>query len=48
MPERFLAHPLGVRKDVVDDPARRENLVWGGGRRVCPGIYTARAGLVGF
>lgn len=44
-PERFIKHPHGVRLDIVDDPARRENLVFGGGRRVCPGIYTGKAGL---
>ncbi|KAJ7614588.1 cytochrome P450 [Mycena polygramma] len=44
VPERFLAHPLGIRPDVEDDPARRD-LSFGGGRRVCPGSYTGRSGL---
>jgi hypothetical protein len=29
-PDRFLKHPFGVRLDVTDDPARRENLLFGG------------------
>lgn len=29
-PERFIKHPLGVRLDVDDDPARRANLMFGG------------------
>ncbi|KAJ7706345.1 cytochrome P450 [Mycena rosella] len=45
MPERFLKHPLGVRPDIEDDAARRDTLIFGGGRRVCPGSYTGRAGL---
>ncbi|KAJ7438340.1 cytochrome P450 [Mycena latifolia] len=44
-PERFLKHPLGIRPEVEDDPARRESLSFGGGRRVCPGSYTGRLGL---
>lgn len=45
-PERFLVNPLGSRLDVPDDPARRENLTFGGGRRVCPGIRIGKSGLV--
>ncbi|KAF9467088.1 cytochrome P450 [Collybia nuda] len=44
-PERFIKHPLGVRLDVEDDPARRANLMFGGGRRVCPGIAFAQSSL---
>ncbi|KAJ7578030.1 cytochrome P450 [Mycena floridula] len=40
-PERFIKHPFGVRTDVEDDPARRANLMFGGGRRVCPGMIFA-------
>ncbi|KIY51315.1 cytochrome P450 [Fistulina hepatica ATCC 64428] len=45
IPERFLKHPLGVRPDVQDDPARKENLAFGGGRRVCPGTRTGKASV---
>ncbi|KAH7886508.1 cytochrome P450 [Phlebopus sp. FC_14] len=44
-PERFLKHPLGVNPDVIDDPGRRENMLFGGGRRVCPGINAGKAGV---
>lgn len=47
LPERFLKHPFGVRPDVEDDPARRPNMLFGGGRRVCPGIAFAKTSLVG-
>ncbi|KAF7350379.1 Cytochrome P450 [Mycena venus] len=40
IPERFLAHPLGVRPDVEDDPARRD-LSFGGGRRVLANLIWA-------
>ncbi|KAJ6562394.1 cytochrome P450 [Mycena capillaripes] len=43
MPERFLKNPFGTRPDIEDDPARRDNLSFGGGRRICPGSYTGRA-----
>jgi hypothetical protein len=46
IPERFLKTPFGTRPGVEDDPARRENLTFGGGRRICPGAYTARLLLV--
>ena len=46
MPERFLRHPYGLKDGVVDDPARRPNLQYGGGRRVCPGINAARMSIV--
>ncbi|KAF8835283.1 cytochrome P450 [Paxillus ammoniavirescens] len=44
-PERFLRHPLGVNPDVTDDPGRRENMMFGGGRRVCPGINAGKAAV---
>lgn len=46
LPERFLKHPLGIKEDIEDDPARRANLLFGGGRRVCPGIAFAKTSLV--
>ncbi|KAF8649385.1 hypothetical protein AX16_005826 [Volvariella volvacea WC 439] len=45
IPERFLKHPLGVRPDVEDDPARKANLLFGGGRRVCPGVTFAKTSM---
>ncbi|KAF7316003.1 Cytochrome P450 [Mycena indigotica] len=42
IPERFMHDQFGIRPGVQDDPARRENLMFGGGRRICPGAYTAR------
>lgn len=46
IPERFIRHPLGVMPDVEDDPARRPNTtLFGGGRRVCPGIEFAQTSL---
>jgi len=45
-PERFLNNPLGVKDGIEDDPARRLNMVFGGGRRVCPGIFMAKNTLV--
>ncbi|KAF8649379.1 hypothetical protein AX16_005820 [Volvariella volvacea WC 439] len=44
-PERYLKHPLGVRTDVPDDPARRDNMLFGAGRRVCPGVKLGRGGI---
>jgi len=35
-PERFLK--FGVKEGIQDDLARRENMLFGGGRRVCLGI----------
>lgn len=46
LPERFLKNPFGVRTDVPDDPARRDNLIFGGGKRVCPGLIFAKSSLV--
>jgi cytochrome P450 len=37
IPERFLKHTLGVKDPKIDDIARRPNMLFGGGRRVCPG-----------
>ncbi|KAK2460404.1 hypothetical protein APHAL10511_007569 [Amanita phalloides] len=45
VPERFLKHPFGLKDNVTDDPARRPNLHFGGGRRVCPGINAAKSSL---
>ncbi|KAF8882390.1 cytochrome P450 [Infundibulicybe gibba] len=45
IPERFLKHPLGIKEGVLDDPARRPNLHFGGGRRVCPGIAFAKTSM---
>ncbi|KAF8630083.1 hypothetical protein AX17_005481 [Amanita inopinata Kibby_2008] len=45
IPERFLNHPYGLKEGVVDDPARRPNLQFGGGRRVCPGIVPAKTSM---
>ena len=46
IPERFLKHPYGIKEGVEDDPARRPNLVFGGGKRVCPGIAFAKSSIV--
>ena len=46
MPERFLKNSFGVKPEVADDPARRDNLLFGAGRRVCPGIIFAKTSLV--
>ena len=46
IPERFLKHPLGIKEGIEDDPARRQNMLFGGGRRVCPGITFANSSLV--
>ncbi|KAF8623649.1 hypothetical protein AX17_007348 [Amanita inopinata Kibby_2008] len=45
IPERFINHPYGIKEGVDDDPARRANLVFGGGRRVCPGIAFTRTSM---
>ncbi|KAG1782232.1 cytochrome P450 [Suillus placidus] len=45
VPERFIRHPLGVKPDIIDDPARRPNLMFGGGKRICPGAHVARSGI---
>ncbi|KAK7036078.1 cytochrome P450 [Favolaschia claudopus] len=42
-PDRFLKTPFGTRPEVEDDPARRDNLTFGGGRRICPGAFSGRA-----
>jgi cytochrome P450 len=45
IPERFLKHPLGVKEGIKDDPARRTNMIFGGGKRVCPGSAFAKTSL---
>ncbi|KAG1782228.1 cytochrome P450 [Suillus placidus] len=44
-PDRFLRNKFGVKEGVQDDPGRRSNLLFGGGRRVCPGITFARSSM---
>lgn len=46
IPERFLKHPFGIKDGVEDDPARRPNMAFGGGKRVCPGIAFSKSSLV--
>lgn len=46
-PDRFLHNPFGIKDGVIDDPARRPNMQFGGGKRVCPGIAFAKSSLVG-
>lgn len=46
IPERFLTHPYGIKPGVTDDPARRGNILFGAGRRVCPGIQLANTSIV--
>lgn len=46
IPERFLKHPFGIKDGVEDDPARRPNMMFGGGKRVCPGIAFSKSSLV--
>uniref|UniRef100_A0A0W0F869 Putative cytochrome P450 n=1 Tax=Moniliophthora roreri TaxID=221103 RepID=A0A0W0F869_MONRR len=43
-PERYLSHEFGV-KEGVDASFFRDDLVFGYGRRACPGIYIARDSL---
>lgn len=45
-PDRFVRDPLGVSDRSKDDPARRANMQFGGGKRVCPGIAFAKSSLV--
>jgi len=44
-PERFIRNPFGIKDGVIDDPARRPNMQFGGGKRVCPGIAFAKSSL---
>lgn len=46
-PDRFLQDKFGVKDSIRDDPGRRGNLLFGGGRRVCPGIAFAQSSMVG-
>ncbi|KAH7127281.1 cytochrome P450 [Dactylonectria macrodidyma] len=52
IPERFLRHPYGMRLDEAHDPARLEGsgprltYAFGAGRRICPGMDSARQSLL--
>ncbi|KAK0612636.1 cytochrome P450 [Bombardia bombarda] len=52
MPERFLKHPYGMRLDEAHDPAHMEASMsrvtydFGAGRRICPGMNSARQNLL--
>lgn len=46
LPERWLKNQYGVRSLEDDDQARRPNLFFGGGRRVCPGMWFAKSSMV--
>lgn len=51
-PERFLRHPFGMRPDEAHDPAileassSRITYSFGAGRRICPGIHSAKQSLL--
>jgi len=51
-PERFLQHPFGLRTERVYDTAQTEasssrvNYDFGAGRRICPGMHSAKQSLV--
>ncbi|KAF5379562.1 hypothetical protein D9757_009257 [Collybiopsis confluens] len=44
-PDRFLENPYGIKNGISDDPERRPNILFGAGKRVCPGIPLARVTL---
>ncbi|KAK2591730.1 hypothetical protein QQS21_010584 [Conoideocrella luteorostrata] len=52
IPDRFLRHPFGMRPDDAHDPARLEGsgprltYAFGAGRRICPGMDSARQSLL--
>ncbi|KAI5462036.1 cytochrome P450 [Mariannaea sp. PMI_226] len=52
IPDRFLRHPFGMRPDEAHDPARLEGsgprltFAFGAGRRICPGMDSARQSLM--
>lgn len=52
IPERFLQHPLGMRPDQTFDPAHPDastsRVTWdfGAGRRICPGMHSAKHSLL--
>nr|A0A6F8RP03.1 RecName: Full=Cytochrome P450 monooxygenase grgG; AltName: Full=Gregatin A biosynthesis cluster protein G [Penicillium sp.]BCA42574.1 cytochrome P450 monooxygenase GrgG [Penicillium sp.] len=52
IPERFLQHPLGLRSDHTLDAAHLEasasRVTWdfGAGRRICPGMHSAKHSLL--
>nr|UBX54526.1 cytochrome P450 [Aspergillus sp.] len=51
-PDRFLRHPFGMRLDEAHDPAHMEassarvTYDFGAGRRICPGMHSAKHSLV--
>ena len=45
-PERFLAHPLGLKNGVGTDQDRRTSYAFGAGRRICPGEAFAKSSLL--
>jgi cytochrome P450 len=52
VPERFLKHPCGMRPDQAHDPAYmdssspRVTYDFGAGRRICPGMHSAKQSLI--
>jgi hypothetical protein len=46
LPERFLLNTHGTRPGCKDDPARSDNLLFGGGLRICPGMAIAKTTMV--
>lgn len=52
IPERFLKHPSGMRLDQAHDPAHMEAPMsrltydFGAGRRICPGMHSAKQSLI--
>ncbi|KAJ5919853.1 cytochrome P450 3 monooxygenase [Penicillium verhagenii] len=52
IPERFLHHPFGMRLDEAHDPAQMEasssrvTYDFGAGRRICPGMHSAKQSLL--
>lgn len=52
LPDRWLAHPFGMRPDAEHDAARleaqgrRTSYAFGAGRRICPGMESAKKNLL--
>ena len=53
IPERFLQHPFGMRPDEAHDPTHMEasssrgaTFDFGAGRRICPGMHSAKQSLL--